>query len=94
MEQAKSSHSLQCESLLLPDRLVNTNRYDYDDFMKALSVVAPAGSLISQGIKTLEIRRWIPDLTTGEDLLIVENNQFLMREGDEDIGVAVAIVRL
>lgn len=62
--------------------------------MKALSVVAPAGSLISQGIKTLEIRRWIPDLTPDEDLIIVENNQFLTREGDEDTGVAVAIVNI
>ncbi|WP_342367180.1 MULTISPECIES: ASCH domain-containing protein [unclassified Pseudomonas] len=55
----------------------------------------PSGGRIASGEKTLEIRRWHPDLDPGEDLLIVENGRFLHTEGDEDAdGVAVAIVRV
>ncbi|MBK5529379.1 ASCH domain-containing protein [Pseudomonas sp. TH06] len=63
--------------------------------MKTLSIVRPSGGRIASGEKTLEIRRWHPDLDPGEDLLIVENGRFLHTEGDEDAdGVAVAIVRV
>jgi len=63
--------------------------------MKALSIVAPGGSRIASGEKTLEVRRWQPNLRTDEDLLIVENGRFLRNEGDEDdAGMAVAIVRV
>ncbi|MFI7884845.1 ASCH domain-containing protein [Pseudomonas juntendi] len=63
--------------------------------MKALSIVRPSGSLIAYGQKTLEVRRWHPDLQPTEDLLIVENGSFLHGDGDEDDdGIAVAIVRL
>lgn len=63
--------------------------------MKALSIVAPAGTQIAAGIKTLEIRRWKPDLGPHEDLLIVENTRFLLTDGDEDQdGRAVALVRV
>lgn len=63
--------------------------------MKALSIVAPGGTKIAQGLKTLEIRRWAPALAPDEDLLIVENTRFLHEEGDEDDnGRAVAIVRV
>ena len=55
----------------------------------------PNGSRIASGEKTLEIRRWRPDLTPSEDLLIVENRRFLRGEGDEDDdATAVAIVRV
>lgn len=63
--------------------------------MKALSIVRPNGGRIASGEKTLEVRRWRPDLGPGEDLLIVENGRFLHTEGDEDEdGIAVAIVRV
>lgn len=61
--------------------------------VKALSIVRPGGSLIAAGKKTLEIRRWRPRLLLGEDLLIVENSRFL-KDGDEDRGAAVAVVRV
>lgn len=58
----------------------------------ALSIVAPSGTKIAQGIKTLEIRRWKPQDLPLRDLMIVENTHYLNREGDEDIGQAVALV--
>ncbi len=55
----------------------------------------PSGSRIAAGEKTLEIRRWQPQLEPSQDLLIVENGRFLHTDGDEDeTGVAVAIVRV
>jgi ASCH domain len=63
--------------------------------MKALSVVHPSGTKIARGEKTLEVRRWRPDLSPAEDLLIVENHRFLRNDGDrDDDGRAVAIVRV
>jgi len=63
--------------------------------IKALSIVRPSGSRIASGEKTLEVRRWYPDLDPSEDLLIVENGRFLHNDGDEDFnGIAVAIVRV
>lgn len=55
----------------------------------------PSGGRIASGQKTLEVRRWHPELSPSEDLLIVENGRFLHIEGDEDdAGIAVAIVRV
>lgn len=63
--------------------------------MKALSIVRPSGGRIASGMKTLEVRRWKPDLAPSEDLLIVENGRFLHRDGDHDEdGVPVAIVKV
>ncbi|MBU8544130.1 MULTISPECIES: ASCH domain-containing protein [Roseomonadaceae] len=63
--------------------------------MRALSVVRPGGSLIAAGQKTLEVRRWAPELSPTDDLLIVENGRFLRQDGDEDPnGMAVAVVRV
>ena len=63
--------------------------------MKALSLVAPGGTKIATGMKTLEIRRWRPDLRADEDLLIVENTRFLRADGEQDEdGRAVTIVRV
>lgn len=63
--------------------------------MLALSIVKPAGQRIADGQKTIEVRRWVPDLATDQDLMIVENERYLLREGDEDPdGRAVAIVRV
>jgi hypothetical protein len=65
-----------------------------ENFMKALSIVRPNGGRIASGEKTLEVRRWQPGLDPSEDLLIVENGRFLHADGDEDEGIAVAIVRV
>lgn len=62
--------------------------------LKALSIVSPNGGRIASGQKTLEVRRWHPHLAPSEDLLIVENTRFLRDDGDEDDGLAVAIVRV
>lgn len=63
--------------------------------IKAISIVAPSGQKIASGEKTLEIRRWLPDLHENEDLLIVENKRFLNKDfpADPD-GYARAIVRI
>ena len=66
-----------------------------DPRVKALSLVAPGGALIALGRKTLEIRRWAPDLRPDEDLLVVENRRFLHEDGEEDPdGRACALVRV
>lgn len=63
--------------------------------IKALSIVRPSGSRIALGEKTLEVRRWRPNLAPFEDLLIVENDHFLYNDGDQDNnGVPVAIVKI
>lgn len=63
--------------------------------MKAISIVAPNGTRIADGIKTIEVRSWTPDLDPDEDLLIVENKRYLKTEGEVDPeGYAVAIVRI
>ncbi|WP_411165305.1 ASCH domain-containing protein [Klebsiella oxytoca] len=61
--------------------------------IKALSVVALAGQLIAAVKKTIEVRRWIPDLSPEEDLLIIENLNYLMKDGDEESSIAVAVVK-
>ena len=63
--------------------------------IKALSIVRPSGRRIASGEKTLEVRRWEPNLTQSDDLLIVENGRFLHRDGDHDEGgIPVAIVKV
>lgn len=63
--------------------------------MKTISIVAPNGSKIADGIKTIEVRSWLPNLEPDEDLLIVENLKYLRSEGEIDLdGLAVAIVRV
>lgn len=63
--------------------------------IKAISIVAPGGTKIARGEKTLEIRRWKPDLRENEDLLIVENKKFLTQELEVDPdAMAVAIVTI
>lgn len=59
---------------------------------QALSIVAPAGQRISIGKKKLEIRLWQPKSLLLKDLLIVENKNDLIQDGDEEAGRAVAIV--
>lgn len=58
----------------------------------ALSIVTPNGTGIAEGIKTLEVRSWVPTQLPVKDLLIVENQNFLVKDTDEEEGVAVALV--
>ncbi|MEO6798759.1 MAG: ASCH domain-containing protein [Rhodanobacter sp.] len=61
--------------------------------MLALSIVAPNGTRIATGRKTLEIRSWCPPRWPLRDLLIIENHVFLTDEGQADPhGVAVAVI--
>ncbi|MBH2917454.1 ASCH domain-containing protein [Serratia marcescens] len=62
--------------------------------MKALSVVRPAGTQIANGLKTLEVRRWKPEIQAGEEILLVENENFLTVDGQEETGEAVAVITL
>lgn len=57
----------------------------------ALSIVAPNGMRIAQGIKTLEVRSWTPEQLPLKNVVIVENQHYLNRDGDEEQGLAVAI---
>ena len=64
---------------------------------KALSIVWPNGSKIASGEKRLEVRSWLPpaDFDFSEDLLIVENHNFLRRDGETDPkGKPVALVKI
>jgi hypothetical protein len=58
----------------------------------ALSIVAPSAERIVQGLKTLEIRSWRPETLPLKDVVIVENQNFLLQDGDEESGLAVALV--
>ena len=63
------------------------------DYMLALSIVAPQGTNIALGRKTLEVRSWKPEHLPLRNLLIVENDTFLLEEGQFDPkGTAVALV--
>lgn len=63
--------------------------------MKAISIVYPHGINIALGKKTLEVRSWLPPRDFKEDLLIVENKNYLRNDGDIDPeGRAVAIVKI
>ena len=61
--------------------------------MLALSIVAPNGTNITSGRKTLEIRSWRPPQWPLRDLLIIENRIFLTGADEIDPeGMAVALV--
>lgn len=59
---------------------------------QALSIVVPSGTRIAQGLKTLEVRSWLPEQLPLKNLVIVENQHYLNKDGDEELGRAVAIV--
>lgn len=58
----------------------------------ALSIVAPNGERIAKKIKMLEVRSWQPEILPLKDLIIVENQNFLLKDGDEETGRVVALV--
>lgn len=61
--------------------------------MLALSIVAPNGTNIATGRKTLEVRSWRPMNLPVRNLLIVQNHRLLVEERQSDPnGIAVALV--
>jgi len=63
--------------------------------LKALSIVYPSGTKIARGEKTIEVRSWQPPEDFNEDLLIVENKNFLRQDGETDPdGTPVALVKI
>lgn len=55
----------------------------------ALSIVAPNAERIVQGLRTLEVRSWQPEKLPLKDVVIVENQNFLLNVGDEEMGRAI-----
>lgn len=65
---------------------------DLDGYL-ALSIVAPNGTNIAQGLKTIEVRSWKPQHALPlKDVVIVENQSYLIHAHDEEVGLAVALV--
>lgn len=62
--------------------------------LHALSIVAPNGSRICTGEKTIEVRSWLPGIPFGKDILIVENQTFLTERDDQEAGMAVPVVKV
>ena len=58
----------------------------------ALSIVAPNGTKILEGIKQIEVRSWTPQELPLKNLVIVENKNFLNDGLQEEQGIAIAIV--
>jgi len=60
----------------------------------ALSIVSPGGKRILEGKKTLEIRKWKPDVLPLNDLVIVQNENRLSSSGvsEDPNGLAIAVV--
>ncbi len=61
----------------------------------ALSIVAPNGTKIAKGFKTIEVRSWKPTVALHSDILIIENDKFLKEDDEVDFnGRAVALVKI
>lgn len=60
--------------------------------MIALSIVAPAVQQIIDGEKRIEVRSWTPSAPIMVDLALVENQRYLMEDGDESPGELRAFV--
>lgn len=63
-----------------------------EETLKAISVVEPWGTMIADGIKSLEIRGWAPEQLPVQNIALVQNNKRLTKNGDEDDGEVVAII--
>lgn len=60
--------------------------------MKALSIVAPNGTRIAKGLKTIEVRSWMSKIGRDETFVVVENDRYLTSDDDADAnGKVVAI---
>lgn len=61
----------------------------------AISIVAPNGTKIITGLKTIEVRSWLPTISIGEDLVIIENEKYLNEENDLDENAkAIGVVKI
>lgn len=49
-------------------------------------------ALLQKVKKKMEIRSWQPESLPLKDLVIVENKNYLIQDGDEEIGRSVAII--
>lgn len=58
----------------------------------ALSIVFPSVSNIILKLKTVEIRSWLPPSIPFNDLVLVENNNYLKKGEVDEHGKALAIV--
>lgn len=61
---------------------------------KCLSIVKPNGTNIAESIKTIEVRRWVPQEFPINDLLIIENENYLSDQYTEENGMIVAMVNV
>lgn len=59
---------------------------------RALSVVAPAGDWIAQKKKTIEVRSWVPEEIPLVNVAIIQNDNYLLEDGQDENGYVVAIV--
>jgi len=59
---------------------------------QALSILKPAVELIINGEKTHEIRSWLPPFLPLKNILLVQNENYLISDSDEDNGLALALV--
>ncbi len=61
--------------------------------LNALAVVAPAGDFIATHQKVIEVRSWAPKEILLLNVAIVQNENYLLEDGQEDKnGYVVAIV--
>ncbi|MNG63975.1 hypothetical protein D3C79_222110 [compost metagenome] len=59
---------------------------------QALSILKPAVNNILNGSKELEIRSWTPPQLPLNNVILVQNEKYLINQDDEDNGLAMAIV--
>ncbi|NXZ87923.1 hypothetical protein HZI30_13370 [Serratia fonticola] len=59
---------------------------------QALSILKPAVDNILNGSKKLEIRSWTPPYMPLNNVVLVQNEKYLVNQDDEDDGFAMAIV--
>lgn len=59
---------------------------------QALSIMKPAVENIINGSKINEIRSWVPDYLPLFNVIIVQNNNYLLNDDDVDEGIAMALV--
>ena len=59
---------------------------------QALSIMKPAVENIINGSKINEIRSWVPNSLPLFNVIIVQNNNYLLNDDDVDEGIAMALV--
>lgn len=59
---------------------------------QAISILNPAVENIINGSKTIEIRSWKPDTIPLKNVVLVQNEKYLVNQNDFDLGTALAVV--